>query len=457
VKVFIDLGPYNGDSLEAALKKYKHYDHFYAFEPLSKNFEILKKRFSDYNNISLIHAAADIRSGQSELYLGREFGDEGGSLCKDKKTNFKDRIEVVMTIDFAKFIKDQFDRNDEIILKIDIEGKEYDLLNKMIKDGSMEYIDEIFCEWHWDRLNISEDEHCNVLESVNKLGFCLTGINKYDGFLNIIEKTNAPGKYKYYLERRFLLIRIFFEQRYQKIYYLLKQIKRFSQNKGIKQFLWPLTRYLGTITHVNTTEPVAALTFDDGPDPVYTPKLLEILDKYKSRGTFFMVGEAAQRQPELVKEIAQAGHAIGIHSWDHSSFTSISGRQRRQQLRACMRVIGCYGERLFRPPWGKQNVASRLDALLLGLKVITWNVVVEDWLDLEPVDMADRLIRKIRPGSIIVLHDAIYRSMSDVPQNDRSAMLEALEITLRQVGNQFSFITVPELLRHGRPAMQAWF
>jgi len=225
-----------------------------------------------------------------------------------------------------------------------------------------------------------------------------------------------------------------------------------------KKFFNPLfLRFLGTITHVHTEEPVAALTFDDGPHPVYTPNLLKLLDKYQARATFFMVGEAAQKQQEIVEMVAQAGHAIGIHSWDHSSFSLIGGRERRRQLLTCKHILGPNGQKMFRPPWGRQSVASRFDALLLGYKVIAWNVVAEDWLDLKPGTMAERLIRDIRPGSIILLHDAIYRSVLAKPQYDRSAMLEALDITLRRVGNQMRFITVQELLQFGRPALQEWF
>jgi peptidoglycan-N-acetylglucosamine deacetylase len=272
----------------------------------------------------------------------------------------------------------------------------------------------------------------------------------------MLKETNSQEKYKYYKERTIMFIKIFLKSNYPNIYSLLKQIKSFSRNI-IKFFGSLLLNIFGTIAYVNTEEPVAALTFDDGPHPVYTPNLLKILDKYKAHATFFMVGEAAQRQQELVKKVAQAGHAIGIHSWDHSSFATISGRKRRQQLRACKRTLGSYGQRLFRPPWGKQNLASRLDALWLGYKVVGWNVVAKDWFDFKPSDMAERLIKDIKPGSIILLHDAIYRSSLAIPQYDRSAMLEALDIALTQISNQMRFVTVPELLQYGRPALQKWF
>jgi FkbM family methyltransferase len=221
MKVFIDLGAYDGDSLETALKKYSDFDRFYAFEPLSKNFAVLEKKFSRYDNVSLFHTAADTRTGQSEFYLGRDFGDEGGSLCKNKKTNFKDKLEMVPTIDFSQFIKDQFKRTDRIILKVDIEGKEYDLFTKMIIEGSIDYISEIFCEWHWDRLNMSEEGHLYVLRSLNNSGFCLKGINKYDEFMSITERTGSIKKYKRSWEKSISLIKTLIRNKYPKAYALI--------------------------------------------------------------------------------------------------------------------------------------------------------------------------------------------------------------------------------------------
>src|SRR3954471_7971305 len=83
----------------------------------------------------------------------------------------------------------------------------------------------------------------------------------------------------------------------------------------------------GALTSVETTEPLVALTFDDGPDPTSTPTVLRLLERYGARATFFMVGAAAHRHPGLVGQIAEAGHAIANHSWDHASFPAISGRQ----------------------------------------------------------------------------------------------------------------------------------
>lgn len=157
-------------------------------------------------------------------------------------------------------------------------------------------------------------------------------------------------------------------------------------------------RVMGTITHVSTQDAVAALTFDDGPYSEFTPRLLNILERHQARATFFVVGEAAQRHPEIVWQVAQAGHVIGNHTWDHPSFPLISGRERRAQLRACEQAIAPYGQRIFRPPYGHQSVASRLDALWLGYQVVNWNLHAYDWLDHDADWMADRLVNQNQPG-----------------------------------------------------------
>ena len=216
-------------------------------------------------------------------------------------------------------------------------------------------------------------------------------------------------------------------------------------------------RMIGTVTHVQTSDAVAALTFDDGPHPVFTPKLLDVLHKHGAFATFFVVGQTAQQHSELLREMTERGHAIGVHTWDHSPFLSMSGRERRWQIRACQKAVAPYGRRLFRPPWGEQSLMSRLDALFLGYQVVTWNVVAEDWLDMKPEDMAEKLLRNVNAGSIVLLHDAIYRSIFPDPQYDRQAMLKALDIFLTHIGDRFRFVTVPELMKYGRPQREHWY
>lgn len=212
----------------------------------------------------------------------------------------------------------------------------------------------------------------------------------------------------------------------------------------------------GAITHVLTQEPIVALTFDDGPHPEYTPRLLDILEKHQARATFFVVGEMAQKHVAIIQKAFSAGHDIGNHSWDHPSFPKIARIERWKQIQACTHTIAPFGQKLFRPPYGDQNIASRFDALLLGQKVITWNVTAMDWLDHDANWLLERLMSRIRPGSIVLLHDGLYHTMG-IQFVNREPMLQAVDMLLEQLGHSHRFVTVSELLRCGRPVRKKWF
>lgn len=216
-----------------------------------------------------------------------------------------------------------------------------------------------------------------------------------------------------------------------------------------------VTQAAGTITHVVTEERVAAITFDDGPHPVWTPQILDVLAAYDARATFFMVGAMAARSPDVVRRVAESGHAIGNHSWDHPAFPLISAAQRRAQLQACQRALAPYGRRLFRPPHGAQTLASRLDPLWLGHEVVTWNLSALDWLGRRGDEIGDRLLDRLRPGSIVLLHDGLFDAEEE-RYFDRAPTVEGLHILLDRLRGAFTFVTVPELLRRGSPHRVHW-
>jgi peptidoglycan-N-acetylglucosamine deacetylase len=212
----------------------------------------------------------------------------------------------------------------------------------------------------------------------------------------------------------------------------------------------------GTVTHIATSEPVAALTFDDGPHPEFTPHLLEILHEYGAHATFFVVGESASKYPNLLQRMVEAGHAIGNHSWDHPSFPAIGSRERRRQMRACEEAIGPHSQRLFRPPYGNQNMASRFDAWRLGYSVVTWSADGGDWHDDSADTVFSRLASGLRPGSILLLHDAL-NTAEEERYSSREATLEAVRMLLGRYSGEYRFITVPELLRRGRAGKELWY
>lgn len=216
------------------------------------------------------------------------------------------------------------------------------------------------------------------------------------------------------------------------------------------------TQTLGTITSIETAKHVAALTFDDGPHPQFTPLVLDILRQYGASATFFMVGEAAERYPAIVRRVVREGHAIGNHTWDHPSFRLITSAERRTQIERCADAIGLYNEaRLLRPPFGDQTATSRLDVWRMGYRVVAWSLEVGDWKCRNVDVMADRLIDEIHPGCIVLLHDRLYTS-GKASHTDRSFMVEALDRTLKEIRPRYSLLTVPELLEAGTPIVQPW-
>jgi peptidoglycan-N-acetylglucosamine deacetylase len=214
---------------------------------------------------------------------------------------------------------------------------------------------------------------------------------------------------------------------------------------------------VGAVTHVHTREPLVALTFDDGPHPDFTPRLLHILADYGAHATFFMVGRAAEQEPGLVQEVIRAGHVIGNHSWDHRPMTSLESWRRKQNIRVAQEALGAQAQRLFRPPYGIQSFAANMDARKMKCKLIAWSLDVEDWLDPDESRMSERLVRGIRPGAIVLLHDALYDAAGNSGlQADRTSLLEAVRRTLDQLSKTYRFVSVPEIMDAGTPVSRLW-
>ena len=211
--------------------------------------------------------------------------------------------------------------------------------------------------------------------------------------------------------------------------------------------------FLGTITGIETREKLAALTFDDGPDPVTTPLLLEILKNRGAKATFFMLGRSAVKYPEIVREAAEAGHAIGVHSWDHPSFRLIDSRERRRQIIECEKALSPYAMKFFRPPYGDMDLASRIDCMRMDYKVVNWSYHVSDWEEHDALWITKALSEKLAPGCIILMHDSISRPHRS---EDRLHIFHALDEFLG-AAQDFQFITVPELLDKGPPKMDIWY
>lgn len=145
------------------------------------------------------------------------------------------------------------------------------------------------------------------------------------------------------------------------------------------------------------------LTFDDGPIPEVTPRVLAILAKYKVKATFFMVGENIDKHPEVYEQVVQAGHSIGNHSYNH-----LKGW--RTSFKTYMENVNKWPKKttLFRPPYGKATLRQRIALHKMGYTLIYWDILTRDYdASVTPEQMLRLIQRDTRPGSIINFHDSL--------------------------------------------------
>jgi peptidoglycan/xylan/chitin deacetylase (PgdA/CDA1 family) len=203
------------------------------------------------------------------------------------------------------------------------------------------------------------------------------------------------------------------------------------------------------LARVRTKRPLLALTFDDGPDPVHTPRVLNLLEQHKARATFFVTGEQAARHPDLVRDIAARGHQVENHSLNHSIWTPfVSPKKLRAELEATQQILGSIlGDRprWFRPPYGVVSPRVALAARRAGLTICHWSGRARDGAARIPADRGVRNIaRGLTPGSILLLHDAVH-------DGSRQAIAaEILESTLPMLAQKgLRSVTLDELVQAG--------
>lgn len=200
-----------------------------------------------------------------------------------------------------------------------------------------------------------------------------------------------------------------------------------------------------TIKKGSGTGTKICLSFDDGPDPCYTPEILRILREMQIPATFFLVGAKAEGSPELVKRIEAEGHQIGCHTYDHRHAYLLSPWKSVATIREGRLAIERITEKplcWFRPPWGSLNLFQFRYLKHLGLPIVLWDANACDWKrKTGDSGIFKRLVKKVKPNSIIVLHDS--GGESGAPTNT----IRALPSIIKWLQNNgYTFVTLETLL-----------
>lgn len=186
-----------------------------------------------------------------------------------------------------------------------------------------------------------------------------------------------------------------------------------------------------------TGNKVIALTFDDGPGP-YTEKLLDILDKYDAKATFFLIGSKVSGQASVVRSIQARGHQLGNHSWSHPELNKVSAEQLANEIdqtnNAIKQAVGTKPN-IIRPPYGAFNRAVLEQFRQRGMSAVVWSVDTRDWADRNSEIVCSRAVAGARNGAVILMHDIHPTSVNAVP---------CILNSLKQQG--YSFVTVQNLI-----------
>ena len=198
--------------------------------------------------------------------------------------------------------------------------------------------------------------------------------------------------------------------------------------------------------HIDTEEKVVALTFDDGPSPTWTPEVVDVLDRHSAVGTFFMLGENAEKYPDVVRYVQSHGHEIGSHSYNHIRLIFRWPGVVREQIEkadAALEKAGAEPTCLFRPPNLDKMIVTPLVMKKLGKVLVSLDAEAMLEYDRDNTDsdaLAAQIVAAIRPGSILDLHDG--RS------HDPTVFLDALDKALTELTEQgYRFVTVSEGLK----------
>lgn len=189
--------------------------------------------------------------------------------------------------------------------------------------------------------------------------------------------------------------------------------------------LWLIISIAGSFTigwnyhlearHENPASEDIALTFDDGPTE-YTAAVLDLLKEYKGKATFFLIGRQVEKYPGLVKRMLAEGHTVGNHTWSHAPTTGfMNTREMEEEIRAADRALETMTPgkvKFYRPPFGVTNPSIKKAVQQTGHSVMGWSIRSLDTVIQDEQKILDRILRRLRPGRVVLLHDTSQKSVN---------------------------------------------
>jgi peptidoglycan/xylan/chitin deacetylase (PgdA/CDA1 family) len=220
------------------------------------------------------------------------------------------------------------------------------------------------------------------------------------------------------------------------------------------------SRFLG-IFCVDTADSVVALTYDDGPHPEHTPRILDVLAERGATATFFVLSRQAERHPDIVRRIIADGHELALHGRDHRSLLTMSTAEATSQVRDSRRALESIAGvpiKYFRPPYGRATLAQMARIRLLGLDIVMWSSDAYDWVLDEERAISQRADLGVFPGGIVLLHDdrgdtETLGADEVAPAFDRARVAELILTRLEERNYRTS--TIKDLLSSYRQVMSA--
>ncbi|MFO7819295.1 MAG: polysaccharide deacetylase family protein [Halanaerobacter sp.] len=187
-----------------------------------------------------------------------------------------------------------------------------------------------------------------------------------------------------------------------------------------------------------------ALTFDDGPDPLYTPQVLDVLEEYDVPATFFLLGERVDKYPNITERIIKEGHTIGNHSWSHPDLTTLNDRELSEEVFTTEEVIAETVNQetaLLRPPYGFVSKDLITNLKRMDYKVVHWSLDSLDWQAERKEDVLNKTIPYLNQGAIILFHSAGGEGQNLMPT------VKALPLIIEKLkANRIELVTVDNLL-----------